>query len=234
VKVPLHLFPFSVFIHPDLDQVSLLDSLFKFIILPGYFLLNITCFNRFNHSTHLINYFHLLNNLLLHLLCQGFDEIGTCQGIYSISQSDLLHEDLEGSEREEGGSRCGDGIRFIKGTERSCLSPTQCSGEGIIGTADDIIFRLGFGHPISTPTENSTEEKGSTVLGAITFLQIDCPEFSGCTEFGHLLPEVSKDIEIEGEASNKIINFVTSFENLFDIGIGNLKGVSDFLDGRTS
>ncbi len=72
------------------------------------------------------------------------------------------------------------------------------------------------------------------ILGSVALLQVFCPEFPCRTELGYLFPEVSKDIEVEGEAPDKIVNVMATAQDFLDIGIGNLEGVSDFLNRRTT
>ena len=38
-----------------------------------------------------------------------------------------------------------------------------------------------------------------------TSLEVQCPKLAGSPEFGHLLPQVSEDVEVERDASGNVV-----------------------------
>ena len=89
-----------------------------------------------------------------------------------------------------------------------------------------------FVRPYPPPRRVRAGKRFCCVFHIVFFLQVPCPELTGCPEFCNLLPHVTEDVEVKGESSHKVINIVSSCQDIVYVCIGYEYCVGNLLGRR--
>src|SRR6267143_626017 len=218
-------------VHADHD---LLFFFYGTLEVVGSFLdfpLDETCFNGAQHSAHLVDLRKIDGRKRFDFVGQGFDSVGTGDGIDGVGDACFVGEDLLGAQGDQRGIFGGQCEGFVQRIGVQGLAAAENGGERLNRDAYDVVFRLLRGERGTGGLRVKPQHQRAWIFCTEAFRHDASPETAGRAVFGDFFKKIVVGVEEKRKLRSEFIDAESGVECGLDVGDAIGERESHFLDG---